>query len=53
MNNDKTTISDEELYNQINEKTNYMLSDEETEMIFKLIRDFQNDGDKKREKQEN
>ncbi len=46
-------ISDEELYNQINEKTNYMLSDEEAEMIFRLIRNFQNDVDKKIEKQEN
>lgn len=48
MNNDEH-ISDEELYNQINEKTNYMLSDEEAKIIFDIIRNFQDEVDKKTE----
>ena len=50
-NNERMT--DEELYNQIIEKANYKLSDEEIQMIFKLIKGFQNEVDEKKEKQEN
>lgn len=52
MNNNER-ISDEELYNQINEKTNYMLSDEEAEIVFDIIRNFQDEVDKKTEEKEN
>lgn len=52
MNNDER-MTDEELYNQINEKTNYVLSDEEIKIIFKLIRDRQDEIDKSIEEQEN
>ena len=50
-NNERMT--DEELYNQIIEKANYKLSDEEIQMIFKLIKGLQNEIKKKKEKQEN
>ena len=50
--NDDERLTDEELYNQINEKTNYMLSDEEIKMIFKLIRDRQDEIDKMLEEKE-
>lgn len=45
MNNDER-LTDEELYNQINEKTNHMLSDEEIKMMMRIIRDRQDEIDK-------
>lgn len=51
MNNDER-MTDEELYNQINEKTNYILSDEEIKMMMKIIRDRQDEIDKMLEEKE-
>lgn len=50
--NDDERLTDEELYNQINEKTNYMLSDEEIKMMMKIIRDRQDEIDKMFEEKE-
>lgn len=50
--NDDERLTDEELYNQINEKTNYMLSDEEIKMMMKIIRDRQDEIDKMLEEKE-
>ena len=49
-NNERMT--DEELYNQIIEKANYKLSDEEIKMMMKIIRDRQDEIDKMLEEKE-